>query len=183
MSKAPLPLAIEDIAAFAKSLRRSLDSREQLPSHVEMLNLLAKAGGYRNFQHFKSRAAPTESAQPAQREEPSKVDDKLLNRLARYFDDDGKFIRWPNKFSQRMICLWVMWSKIPARTTLTEREISSLLDREHLFGDHALLRRELVDRGMVERTPDGSRYKRREIRPPAQALALLERLRAGRESS
>ena len=34
-------------------------------------------------------------------------------------------------------CLWVMWSRLPARRSMHEREIERL-GAEHLFGDHAL---------------------------------------------
>lgn len=187
MSKTPLPLCIGDISAFARSLRHALNNRDTAPGHVEMLNLVCKAVGYRNFQHFKARTAPTATTAQIGASEASAthtpnttstpVTTKRMNRLARYFDEQARFIRWPGKFSQRMTCLWVMWSRVPARTTLTEKQLNDLLASAHLFGDHALLRRELVDRGMMDRTADGRQYRRREVRPPDEALALLQRLR------
>jgi hypothetical protein len=47
-----------------------------------------------------------------------------------------------------------------------------------LFGDPALLRREMFDRGMVWRTPDGREYRRIEDKPPALARALIRQLQA-----
>ncbi|NCC24302.1 MAG: DUF2087 domain-containing protein [Deltaproteobacteria bacterium] len=182
MSRTPLPLTVGDISMFAHSLRRQLNGRENTPGHVEMLNLLCKAGGFRNFQHFKSqqeRLQVQETPPTAQID----VNDKKIQRVARFFDHQGRLVRWPGKFSQCLLCLWVMWSRIPARTSLHEREISVFLDSHHLFGDHALLRRELVDRGMVERTPDGRQYRRIERTPPAEALALFEKLRRVPENS
>lgn len=176
MSRTPLPLAVADIAAFARSLRHQLDGREGTPSHLEMLNLLSKAGGYRNFQHFRAQQ-DARTAFETPKSAPPVVNYKLVNRVARFFDEQGRLVRWPGKFSQRMVCLWVMWSRVPARTPLTEREISDMLEAQHLFGDYALLRREMVDRGMVERTPDGRQYRRIEQTPPAEALAVLEHLR------
>lgn len=78
---------------------------------------------------------------------------------------------------QFMVCLWVMWSRLPARARLTEKEINHILMHNHLFADHALLRRELVDRKMVRRTADGRSYQRNEVQPSPEALALLEHLR------
>ncbi|HKI81938.1 MAG TPA: DUF2087 domain-containing protein [Pseudodesulfovibrio sp.] len=52
-----------------------------------------------------------------------------------------------------------------------------MLERQHLFEDHALLRRELVDHHMVERTSDGSRYRRMETPPPAEAVEVFRQLR------
>ena len=57
-----------------------------------------------------------------------------------------------------------------------EAEINGALNAEHLFGDHALLRRELVDLGMMARTADGREYRRLEQAPPAEAVALIRHL-------
>ncbi|SDB36231.1 hypothetical protein SAMN05660653_01708 [Desulfonatronum thiosulfatophilum] len=176
MSKNPLPFGVNDIGAFARSVRKSLDGLERSPSHVEMLNLLARAGGFRNFQHFKAQHEAGTSLQtfpPVQAE----VDYRLVKQLVRLFDDNGRLVRWPKKFTLRMFCLWALWSRFPARTSMTEREISDWLQERHCFGDHALLRRELVDRRLVTRTPDGRVYTRIEQRPPAEAAALFEQLR------
>ena len=78
--------------------------------------------------------------------------------------------------SHQLLCLWVMWSRIPARKTFTEREISALLNGLHTFGDHALLRRELFDRGLMERSADGREYRRLERKPPDEAVVLISRL-------
>lgn len=175
MSKTVLPFAVEDISAFTRSFRRQLDGVGTLPTHVEMLNLLVKAGGFRNFQHFRAQHESLKKLE-SPKSTPPELNLKLVKRMMRFFDEDGQLIRWPKKFSERMICLWVMWSRIPAKKFFSEKQISDLLDKEHLFGDYALLRRELVDRRMMDRTADGSQYKRLEIRPPLEALELLKYL-------
>ncbi len=177
MSRNVLPFYVADVSALARNLRRQLNCLEKSPSHVEVLNLLARAGGYKNFQHLKAehdvRSIGISPGQPA-----PEIDFRIVKRLVRFFDAGGRLVRWPGKFSQRILCLWVMWSRLAPRTVYTEHEISSFLNSQHLFGDHALLRRELVDRAMVERTADGRQYRRREVRPPAEALELLKLLRA-----
>ncbi|WP_428558829.1 MAG: DUF2087 domain-containing protein [Solidesulfovibrio sp. DCME] len=71
MSRIALPLAVADIAALARFLRSRLAQAESTPSHLEMLHWLAKAAGYKNFQHFRAEArltgsvAPDDTAQPA----------------------------------------------------------------------------------------------------------------------
>ncbi|MBU1002747.1 MAG: DUF2087 domain-containing protein [Proteobacteria bacterium] len=175
MSKTPLPFPVGDISEFARSLRRQLDGLERTPSHVEMLNLLAKAGGYRNFQHFRAQQ-DAQAALDVPPPSPVEVDFKRVQQLVRIFDGQGRLTRWPKKYTLRMLCLWVIWSRIDARGTLSEREISEWLDEQHLFGDYALLRRELVDNGLVTRTADGRQYRRIELQPPAEALELLRHL-------
>jgi hypothetical protein len=58
-----------------------------------------------------------------------------------------------------------------------------LLSRLHLFGDAALLRRELFDFGLVHRTRDGRQYRRIERKPPAELGPLLRRIEAEAETA
>ncbi|BCS89571.1 DUF2087 domain-containing protein [Pseudodesulfovibrio sediminis] len=176
MSKSPMPLYVGDISALARNVRGRLQDSETIPSHVEMLNLLVKASGYRNFQHFK---AQFEARKGLDLPKPhgAEINFKRVKRVLRLFDADGYLTHWPKKYSERVICLWVMWSRISARKTYTECEISELLEQQHLFEDHALLRRQLVDLKLMNRTPDGREYQRIEAQPPAEALEVLARMR------
>jgi hypothetical protein len=69
-----------------------------------------------------------------------------------------------------------MWSRLPAGEVFTEREISEMLADWHSFGDHALLRRGMVDARLVSRTVDGREYRRIEQRPPSELSPLLRRI-------
>jgi len=181
MPRTPMPLCVGDVSDFARTLRRQLGDLKRIPGHVEMLNLLARAGGFRNIQHQRAQQAARASlASPLP--PPRPADLVLVRRMARLFDDRRRLVRWPRKFTQRMLCLWVVWSRIPARAAMTEREINVLIKDAHLFGDHALLCRELVDHGLVSRTPDGRSYTRRERTPPAEAAALLDHLRQSEQA-
>ncbi len=175
MSRTPLSLHIGDVSAVAKSLRRQIDDLERAPSHVEMLNLLAKAGGYKNFQHLKSEREAS-APLPGRQDAPA-VDRKRVKRVAGYFDLQGRLIRWPKKHSQRLLCLWVLWTRLPARTPMSELEIDERLSLDHLFCDHAMLRRWLVDQGLVTRTPDGREYRRVETKPPSEAMEVFRCIR------
>lgn len=59
---------------------------------------------------------------------------------------------------------------------MTERQVSDRIAALHLFGDIALLRRDLVDSGLVTRTRDGRDYRRVDRVPPADAAALIRAL-------
>jgi hypothetical protein len=56
-----LPLQCADLSAFAKSLRTQLATHQalsaELPGHVQLLNMLARAAGHRNVQSLKAQAA------------------------------------------------------------------------------------------------------------------------------
>jgi len=175
MSKTLLPFHVDDMSALARSLSGQLAGRERPPGHVEMLNMLARAAGWRNFQHFRAQSAARERlAAPPPAPEP--VDLARARRLLRHFDAEGQLVRWPGKFSDREPCLWVLWAALPARRSLDEPEVNRRLAALHRFGDHALLRRELVDGGWMTRTADGRVYRRLERRPPAEARALIRTL-------
>lgn len=183
MPRTVLPLHAEDISALARSLRGQLATRPQPPSHLEMLNMLARANGYRNFQHLRARATappPAQAPQPAPA--PAALEAVKLKRLARFFDAQGRLLRWPGKLSQRVACLWVIWSKLPPRRRLSPEEVRRMLEGWHLFGDHALLRRFLCDLGLVGRTADCRAYWRVERQPPPEALALIRHLSGGAPS-
>jgi len=70
----------------------------------------------------------------------------------------------------------VLWSKVPPRQTLSEKQINQLLLANHLFDDPALLRREMSERRMMTRTLDGRVYRRVERKPRQTALALIRLL-------
>ncbi|MCE5334607.1 MAG: DUF2087 domain-containing protein [Desulfobacteraceae bacterium] len=175
MSRNLLPFHSDDISALARALKGQLAKCEPQPSHLEILNMLVRASGYRNFQHYRAHIlAPGE--QPVTVPEPVAVDPGRVKRLLRLFDPEGKLTRWPSKHSQQELCLWVIWSRLPAGQVFAEKEINLFLNENHLFGDHPLLRRWLCDYGMMSRTRDGRQYRRVEKAPPAEALELIRRI-------
>jgi hypothetical protein len=186
MSREIIPFHADDMSAFARALKRELarydeetaadPARRKAPGHVELLNMLARATGFRNFQHMRAQADARERLDSLTVSVEPSVDYVRIERLARYFDAAGRLTRWPGKHSDRLACLWVMWSRMEPRRVSNEAEINGALNAEHLFGDHALLRRELVDLGMMARTADGREYRRLEQAPPAEAVALIRHL-------
>lgn len=193
-----LPFFAPDMSALARALRRQWPAASGLPSHVEMLNILARSVGFRNLQHYSSAhkalastqgaalAAAADSA-PAEVEHVEQIvakpshdptDKVRVEKLARHFDADGRLERWPSKLNLQRPCLWALWWRLPQQGQFSEREISELLKNLHGFGDHALLRRELVNNRLLGRMHDGSAYWRIEQSPPTEALALIQYLAA-----
>lgn len=178
MPRTIFPMAVSDMSAFAKSLRNQIDRLDHKPTHVEMLNLLSRAAGFRNYQHFRATADsadPVEMSHTTAEPEPQANERRVMHML-RVFDRDGRIIRWPGKRSQQEHCLWFLWSKIPRGRMFSEREISVFLNGLHLFEDAALLRRDLFDLGLVTRNRDGSDYRRIEKKPPPELGLLLRKV-------
>ncbi|MFT4934193.1 MAG: hypothetical protein ACI9LT_000868 [Pseudoalteromonas distincta] len=171
MPRSAIPYAAPDISALAKSLRDQLARQGSAPGHVEMLNILARAAGAKNFQHFRARSvAPEAPPEPP-------ADLARVEKIARQFDAQGRLAQWPAKPSQQALALWALWAALPAGDAVTEPVFNARLNALHTFGDPAILRRAMVSAGLVSRTPDCRDYRRVEQRPPAEAQALIRRLR------
>jgi hypothetical protein len=177
MPRTAIPLEVADLSPFAKTLRQSLSQHDGLPTHVELLNLLARAAGFQNYQHLRADAETADrlktAAEPGPRARLEQVEKAL-----RYFDAEGALTSWPSRLNLQTLCQWVFWSRIPRGAVFTERQISEHIRDWHVFGDHALIRRAMVDAKMLERTVDGREYRRIERAPPAELGPLLEQLAA-----
>ena len=183
MSRTQIAFASADISALARSLKEQLTTLGETPSHVQMLNMLAKSAGYRNFQHLKAEAevAPVATAtivpQPQPPGPPSQpVNEARVTRALNYFGPGERLLSWPAKTSHQELCLWALWARYPARDVMDERGISAWLNARHNFGDPAILRRTMVTMGLVTRTQDGREYRRVERKPPLELGPLLARL-------
>lgn len=181
MPRTDVPLHAADISRFAKSLARELQQTHELarrpPGHVELLNMLARAAGYRNYQSLKARPpAPPGAPAPV----PQAVPDETTRKALRQFDGHGRLTRWPIKYSVQQLMLWGLWLRFDARRRYSEREVNEILNAWHLFGDHCTLRRELVNAQLLARRPDGSDYRKQPRRPPPEAMVLMRALRERR---
>jgi hypothetical protein len=172
MSREAFSFIAPDLSALAKTLGRELEAIEGKPGHVQWLNMLARAVGFRNFQHFRA-AAKAETGLFKPKPAPDPVDFALVKRVAGCFDPMGQLMRWPSRHGHQILALWVLWSRLRAGTVYSESEISKIIRDNHRFGDHALIRRVMVDEKLVSRTPDCREYRRIEQKPPSEALALI----------
>lgn len=197
MSRTALPLALPDVSAFARSLGRSLHERHrdrlEPPGHVELLNLIARAAGRRNFQSLKAEppaavpddeardeadAAPVVIAEGADAPPPPLELTDTARKALSHFDRRGRLMRWPVKFSVQALAMWPLWALFDAKRVYTESEVNAVLKVANLFFDHATLRRELINHRLMARKSDCSEYRKLPARPDAEARALLAAWRA-----
>lgn len=79
----------------------------------------------------------------------------------RFLDGDGRIDRYPAGASDRAELLrWVTERTLSPGRVYTEAEINDALESRAPGGDVAVLRRSLVDHGLLERTRSGSEYAR-----------------------
>jgi hypothetical protein len=181
MAREATPLVVQDLSSFARSLGRALAGRHaaalEPPAHVELQNLIARAAGYRNLQALK--AAPPE---PLPSDAALPLSDNARRTLAQ-FDVDGRLVRWPRKFTVQRMAMWVLWTRFENKRKYTEREVNAILRGAHAFGDHATLRRELVNHQLLARKSDCSEYRKLPARPDDEVRALLTTWRSRQASA
>lgn len=198
----PLALPVPNLSAFTKTLR-ALVAAKTMPApgateaspasltHVQWLNLLAKAAGFANVQALKAAAktsaAQTSSTQTAAARRTSAAAPlpltAMATKTAMQFDEQGRLVRWPTKYSVQRLAMWALWVPFDAKRNYTEAEVNAILKAWHTFGDHATLRRELVNMKLLGRKSDCSSYWKEPARPDAETRALLQVLRARARSA
>lgn len=195
MTRLLVPLATPDVSAFGKTLKNFLDQRHAAgkapPSHLELLNLLARAVGLRNFATLKKAAlaAPAATPTPVPGDLPvaaprgDAVDLSTLSATARkallQFDDSGRLVRLPTKLSVQQMTMWALWTQFTAHRRYTEKEVNAITNAFHTFGDQATLRRELVNMKLLGRKSDCSEYWKEPQRPGDEVQSFLRAWRAG----
>lgn len=89
--------------------------------------------------------------------------------IASYLDVAGRVTAWPSKRNNRHkqgLVLQYLATYFQEGRTYSEAEVNAVIKQHHTFGDHALLRRELVERGFLRRTRDCSQYWRETSQSP-----------------
>ena len=81
-----------------------------------------------------------------------------LQKYRYLLSDDQKVRRWPKKNHEKQFVLEYLQSKFARETRIPEKEVNAIIQQWHLFEDHALLRREMFERGLMNRTRDGREY-------------------------
>lgn len=80
--------------------------------------------------------------------------------IKNYLNKDGKIKAWPAKTEAKHAVLAYMSTKFELGRDYKEKEVNAIIEANHAFGDYFLLRRGMVDLGVMARTPDGARYWR-----------------------
>ena len=189
MSRFPLPLVIPDASAFARQLGQTLRARHSAgqapPSHVELLNLLARSLGQRNVQSLRAATTAPLPKPPLAAEDRPAAPALTANarKALMQFDTRGRLLRWPTKFSVQRLAMWVLWTHFDGRRVYTEREVNEVLKAANAFGDHVTLRRELIDHRLMQRKSDCTDYRKLPARPDDEVRALLTAWRTQRRAS
>jgi hypothetical protein len=88
-----------------------------------------------------------------------------MKQLQRLLNEDTQVVRWPSKPAEKTLVIEYLATKFEKGKTYTEMEVNGLLKQWHTFSDWAMLRRELFNRGFLDRELNGSSYWRTELEP------------------
>lgn len=75
-------------------------------------------------------------------------------------DEQGRITRWASKMKEQEAMLRYLIEKFEPERGYSEQQVNDLLRTWYLDADFVLVRRSLVDAGLLARTKDGSRYWR-----------------------
>lgn len=81
-------------------------------------------------------------------------------RINQFLDDEGRIIHLPKKHSTKCAVLDYLAGKFEPSAEYTEHQVNDICNSWHTFGDPCLIRRELVDSGLLGRESDCTRYWR-----------------------
>jgi hypothetical protein len=119
----------------------------------------AGLGSFRRIaDHLAARGVPTARGGAWSAKQVSNIVARLEPVLHKYLESDGRLRAWPRKRQARGEVLRYLAGKFDPEASYAEGDVNALIRNWHSFGDHSLLRRELVEAGLLKRTRDGSKY-------------------------
>ena len=75
-------------------------------------------------------------------------------------DEQGRITRWSSKLKEQAVMLEYLITKFDPERGYTEAQVNALLQGWYRDADFVLVRRSLIDAGLLQRTKDGARYWR-----------------------
>jgi hypothetical protein len=83
---------------------------------------------------------------------------ELFSEISKFQNQEGRLTMFPAKRRNKLICLYYLATKFEPDMIYTERQINEIIEANHTFQDKWLLRRELINTGLLCRLTDGSQY-------------------------
>jgi DNA-binding transcriptional ArsR family regulator len=77
-----------------------------------------------------------------------------------FLDEQGRITRWSSKLRDQQAMMAYLAEKFEAERSYNEREVNETLRQWYLDADYVLIRRSMIDAGLLLRTTDGARYWR-----------------------
>lgn len=88
-----------------------------------------------------------------------------MKTIQKLLNQEGQVTRWPTKPKEKTLVIEYLATKFSRDEDYSERDVNEVLKHWHTFSDWALLRRELFERGFLDRDRNGSSYRRTDKKP------------------
>ena len=85
--------------------------------------------------------------------------EQMTQGITAYLNDDGVLIQWPAKYHKKRDVIAYLASKFDSDKTYDEKDVNLVLRRWSDYADYPLLRRALVDFGLLTRDAYGRTYQ------------------------
>ena len=82
----------------------------------------------------------------------------MNEKLLPFLDNQHRVLRWPKKKDDKYLVLKYLQSKFDSTVKYSEIEVNRILMKWNTFNDHALLRREMYNNYLLNRTNDCKEY-------------------------
>ena len=83
----------------------------------------------------------------------------MTQGITAYLNDDGVLIQWPAKYHKKRDVIAYLAIKFDSDKTYDEQDVNLVLRRWSDYADYPLLRRALVDFGLLTRDAYGRTYQ------------------------
>jgi hypothetical protein len=80
--------------------------------------------------------------------------------VSRFLNESDQVKIWPKKHANKNLVLEYLIEKFDSEKVYSEKEVNEILNKWHTFQDWPLLRRSLVDAGLLKRDIQGYEYRR-----------------------
>jgi len=81
-----------------------------------------------------------------------------LDAIRPFLDEDGRLTQWPRKYSRKLVAARYLAVRFELGRVYSESQVNDILEDWHTFNDAAVLRRFLIDLGILARMSDGRQY-------------------------
>jgi hypothetical protein len=82
----------------------------------------------------------------------------LPEKMVNFLDNEKRITRWPKRKQEKIFVLKYLQGKFERNKKYKEKEINEILSQWHLFNDFAMLRREMYNNYLINRTQDCREY-------------------------
>ena len=79
-----------------------------------------------------------------------------MSKLKNFLDNEGRVNKWPAKYVMKVEVIEYISEKFEIDRIYTEKEVNTIIDEWHTYGDYFMIRRGLITNGEFTRKRDGS---------------------------